>query len=136
MDKQQIPKEQKTVLTGVAVLAAASVAGLAVVASVASQQTQFNSPVQASVVNLSGETVCLSSSSDKVTVPEPKDCVYGLKVTNDVSYALSNLDTGYDKPLRTGDQVTVTGSLAPPPENSAYDAAGVIQVDDIKMQEG
>lgn len=126
------------VLTAVAVVAVLSVAGLTVIASVAEKQTQFDSEqTTASVVNLRGKTVCLSP--DEEVAPEKEqndeDCAYGLEVADGVSYSLEGLENKYELPLRTGDTVTVTGTLAPPEEDGKYNVAGVIGVNSLNLQE-
>lgn len=134
MSKQHAPKDQKAVLTSVVVLAVATIAGLAVVATVASHKAKFAPASKASIVNLRGKTVCLPK--EDTTGPQTQECAYGLKVSDDIHYALADLETrSGGKPFRTGDLVTVTGTLSPTGKDSVYDTVGIIEVDDIKLQQ-
>lgn len=137
MHKPSAPSDQKVVLTAVAVVAVLSVAGLTVIASVAEKQTQLDSSAtKASVVNLRGKTVCLSPDEEAAAEEQQnEECVYGLEVAEGVSYSLEGLEAKYELPLVTGDTVTVTGTLEPPLEDSAYDTAGIIGVDSMRLQE-
>jgi len=127
-------KKQKSVLVGVLVLALVTLAGLAVVAMVATKQSKSLPPAQASVLNLRGEIVCIPKKN--IEQPKTDECVFGLKVTRDadVYYRLTNVSRSVARDaVSTGANVLVTGALEPPVRNEPYLSAGTVEISSIRV---
>lgn len=138
MKKLQPPKNRKSVLVGVIVLAILTIVGLTLVSSVAVQQSKKSADTgRASVVNLEGESVCLPKKD--TTGPQTEECASGIKVGEGIYYALANLEAQEAKagsqPVSTGDTVIVSGHLIAPAGNGIYDIAGTVSVRSISIKQ-
>lgn len=122
-------------MVGVVIVALITIAGLAMVAMVASQQAKITptNQDQTAIINLRGKIVCLPKKD--TSGPQTEECAYGLQISETIHYALTNLnEEGGGDPSNTGDLVIVTGTLSPPAAEEIYDVAGTIDVQAIRVQ--
>lgn len=138
MKKEQPPKNRVAVVLGIVALVVLTIIGLAVISAIAMQKTSTSNLTEnrTSVVNLRGESVCLPQKEIAGEEVQTQECVYGLKVSDDIHYGLTGLEQHEgDAATQTGDLITVTGTLTPPPEDSKYDIVGTIAVQSVRTQE-
>lgn len=131
---KKTPKNKKSVLAGVIVLAVVTLLGLTVVAITATHQSKALPAAPTSILNVRGEVVCIPKKD--LNRPLTNECVYGLQVADgaDVYYRLTSISrTVARDAVSSGDQVMITGALLPPISPEQYKAVGTIDVSSLRF---